>query len=384
MINENLLENDFSDSYNEYTECDLINDLKQPNACDVVINKFKDFTTIIQYKKPFFINTGNSNKLIDRRRKFYYDENNELQIARADVSFNDLINHESRSRRRALDNFFGYALSNTWDYFITITFDPKKVDRANRLSVNYAWELLRKKLQYRNPDVKIEVVTEEHSTDGCLHFHGLIGNMNLKKYLTPAINNQKYLNTYNYSTHKKEYKYDCDGNLIPNKYYGQLLKTDFGDQIYNFSKDIFDLGFTTIVQLHDEKVVGDNNKVVMYLQKYMNKDYNSVGYNKKSYYRTHNLIFKDKYVLKSKEISNNYILSSLKLSNELKSKENEKYIIYRIPNDKYSDISQFYESDKTYINDMSDCMYTELKNGSSDLQMINQVFPDYTILDEIF
>ena len=77
-----------------------------------------------------------------------------------------------RSRSRSINMIYDYARSNNWEWFFTLTFDPKKVDR-------YDYSLCTKKLsQWLNnarklcPDMVYLVVPEKHK-DGAFHFHGL-------------------------------------------------------------------------------------------------------------------------------------------------------------------------------------------------------------------
>ena len=80
-MSENLIEDlDYNNNKLEYTQEDLEKDLSCENARNVVINKFRNFTEINVFKRAFFITKPK--KDVDRRRKFKYDENNELQIAR--------------------------------------------------------------------------------------------------------------------------------------------------------------------------------------------------------------------------------------------------------------------------------------------------------------
>ena len=326
------------DSINDYSdELDSNNynvDIQSQNARNVIINKFSNFTEVIYYKQPFLVGnfTNKQNIAIDRSRKFKYDSNNELQIARDGVTFNDLIKSNNRSRRRSVDTFLGYALCNKWHYFITLTFDSKVIDRKNKACIQYAWQKFRQKMQYYFPDVRILLVTEEHKTDGCLHLHGLIGNCDLSPYLSVAINNMKYINYFDYNLKQKVYVLDKDGNKVINKYYGSLLKTSFGDQIYNIDSEFYNFGFNSLIELHKEDVPGDNAKVVMYLLKYMKKDYNSVEYNKKAYYRTYNLNYKEKYVTKSIDTDTGEVLDVLCVDNKIIKKENDKMIVYLVNN----------------------------------------------------
>lgn len=380
-------ENSISDSTmsEEYTQQDFDNEIQYSNARNLIVNQFKNFVNVIEYKRPFFINEGGTSSNVDRRRKFKYDNTGDLQIARDGVTFNDLIDSDNRSRRRALDNFFGYAFSNTWRYFITITFNPNKINRHSREDINYAWKLLRQRLQYRNKDIHILIVSEEHHTDGCLHFHGLLGCCDLTEVLSLGINNKKYLYDYNVNTREKIFRKDKNGNLVPNKYYGCLLKTDFGDQVYNFTDSIFNLGFTTIVELHPDGIAGDNDRVASYLMKYMSKDYNSIGYNKRSYFRTNNLEFKDKYVLKSQEYSNKILTRKININEKYKVKDNDKYTLYRIPKSEFSSVDKLYldvelgkTSKEDYIKAVVDgkVPFKRISDMSRDAQLLNMLFPN--------
>lgn len=379
MHEEDLIsESNLDNLYQDYTEEDLARDLAYDNSRNVIINKFSKFTEIVVYKEPFYISQGTSNKGVDKSRKFYYDENNKLQ-PKDGHTFNELVEHMPRARRRALDNFMGIALCNKWDYFFTLTFDPKKINRKNRDDVNYAWKLFRQKLQYRFPDIIIELVSEEHNTDECLHFHGLIGNCDLRQYITPAINNKKYLSHFDYELKKKVFDLDFEGNLIPNKYYGHLLKTEFGDQIYNFTKDIYDYGFNSLISLH-----GNTDKLVMYLKKYMCKDYNSVGYNKRCHFHTNNVNYKEKIITKSFEPSTGQVLNELLCEDKFLKKENDKMSVYIISNPQ----EDFSKNNIYSINedlDMStnwfNMEYKPISNGTNLFNSANSVFLDNNLLD---
>ena len=413
-MSENLIEDLYYNNEKiEYTQEDLEKDLSCANARNVVINKFRNFTEVNVFKKAFFITKPKQD--VDRRRKFRYDDNRELQIARDGATFNDLITGLQSSRRRSVDNFFGYALSNKWRYFFTLTFDPKKIDRKNDEEIKYAWSLFRKKLQYRFPDIQIICVDELHKTDNCLHFHGFIGNADISECMTMAINNMKYLNTYDYTLRKKVYQVDYEGNLIPNKYYGHLLKTEYGDQIYNFTKKVFDFGFSSIIELHKENEECSNDKIIMYMQKYMSKDYNSVMYNKKAYYRTSNLLYKEKIITKSMDTSTGQVLNELLEEDKIIKKDNDKMTVYIIPNTKDYSQNNIYsvveenknesptnvkiikqdtqvslidiENDVTFVDDEFQKRLQRnnekhiIKPNTKLFNEVNSVFPTYDLLD---
>lgn len=199
-------------------------------------------------------------KISDRSRKFHINASGVLVPNSDKVLFSQFLRSREQSRLRALDSSYRYALSNTWAYFCTFTFDPKKVERTNDEACKHCWQLFRQRLQYLFPDIKIYCVPEYHEK-GSLHFHALIGNADLSAYLEVA--------TF------------PDGK--PNA--GDIITTRYGDTVYNFDVDLYEFGFTTVVPIQSED---DNEKVVNYLVKYVHKS-KGMSYNQKSYYHTHNL-----------------------------------------------------------------------------------------------
>ena len=248
---------------------------------NVVINKHKSFTEIILYHKPFPVLIAPTLKKADRTPNWHYVASfsgKELLVPKNDnIKLKKLICTLEKSRKHSEDCFFGFAFNNTWNYFITLTFDPKKVRREDEASVKYAWKLFRQKLQYLYPQVKILMVIEKHPTSEGLHMHGLLGDCNLESVLVRALNNKKYI----------------DDSTLPNPMYLKPMSTSFGDPLYNFIPDFYSLGFTSIVKLRDNE--HGNEKMVQYMQKYMTKEQSATRYHKKSYFRTSNLDYKDKF-----------------------------------------------------------------------------------------
>lgn len=251
----------------------------------------KDFTEYCIYKRPFLVNSQSVVKTctIDRTRSFTYDENGVLIPIKDSATIGKLETSINDSRNRAKANLFGYALNNEWEYFITLTFDPKKVNRLNDGDVIAAWTLFRKRLQYYIKDIKILLVPEYHKNGG-LHFHGFFGNTF-----------GKLANFLKNSGHKNE----------------------FGDTIYNLSDNIYNLGHTTAVII--KSGVENQLRVTFYLGKYFTKNNNSVRYNKKSYYRTYNLNFSNKTFFNV----NDYDLLS-DINEKFLVKENDKMFVYRV------------------------------------------------------
>lgn len=288
-----------------YSKCPYV--IKNEYTANTIINKFKNFTELIFYKTNFYVPEDcivNDN--VDRTRKWILNENGVLCAKDENVKLEDLNRSLKNSRKRALDNVYGYVLCNDWDYFVTVTFKHGKKKKLSDKVVKYQWQKFRQQLQYRYPDIKIFLVPEDTPTGNeGMHFHGFFGNADLDEFLTPARNNKKVYNGK------------------PNERYGEFLYTAFGDPVFNFLPKFVNIGFTTIVKLKEKNQL----KLVNYITKYMLKGSSNFDYNENSYLRTYNLDFKDKQIL---GLSNE---DKFKLVNNLDVecyKSNDRMEIYRI------------------------------------------------------
>lgn len=85
---------------------------------------------------------------------------------------NQYIRH---SLARTRNNLYYLSRSNKWDWFVTLTLNPAKIDRYNYLEcskrVRKWFDNLR---QRKYPDMYYLIVPELHK-DGAWHFHGLVG-----------------------------------------------------------------------------------------------------------------------------------------------------------------------------------------------------------------
>lgn len=149
------------------------------------------------------------------------------------------------SKNRTINCIYDIARSNDWDYFLTLTFDPKKID-------SFDYELVSKKLSQwidnfkrkNAPDLKYILVPELHKS-GRYHFHGLLKD----------IGNMKLIN----SGHK-----DSSGNVI-----------------YNLGN--YKLGFSTVTKINDVR------RCSSYISKYITKDLCFNTFGKKRYWASRNL-----------------------------------------------------------------------------------------------
>lgn len=142
---------------------------------------------------------------------------------------------EIDNNKRAVNKVYDLARSNNWDWFITLTLDPKICDRYDYQSVSEQLSKFKKYLTEH--DIQYLIVPEQHK-DGAYHFHGLIqGNLSV----VPAKKN--------------------DGSFIPDVFWVKGYK----------------LGFCSASKIRD------NQRVSTYITKYLTKKL-SVPKGKKRYW----------------------------------------------------------------------------------------------------
>ena len=173
------------------------------------------------------------------------------------VTLSDLQTTINTSGKRAIRNFYNYALANDWEYFCTFTFADATV-RQDKDLLYKTWNQWLYMLRKSNKDVKAISVYERFEKGG-FHLHGLLT--------------------------------DCDLNLKPARSAntGKYLYSEFGNQIFNAAD--WKHGFSTIVCINPDSV---NAQVVNYLSKYMTKD-SPAPYGCKRYFHTTNLNYRNTY-----------------------------------------------------------------------------------------
>lgn len=131
-----------------------------------------------------------------------------------------------RSVRRSRSMISDYVLCNDFDWFVTFTFSPKKVNRydLNEVYIKMQGWLWRTSRKYS--DFKYIIVPERHK-DGAIHFHAVISGYN--------------------------------GAISPTKV------VQDGRRVYSLPG--FRFGITNATKLDDDK-----SKVVAYICKYLTKD----------------------------------------------------------------------------------------------------------------
>lgn len=217
------------------------------------------------------------------------------------VTIADLQKNVFSGNRRAIHTFYDYALSNTWEYFATLTFANEEI-RNNVQLLGYYWRSFIKELQKANKDVRALAVYEEFKTGKGYHLHALIGNVDL--LLLPARNNDK----------------DSDNYL--NFMYSRASEA----QIFNCKN--WKNGYSTVCTISPDS---NQAQVVNYLSKYMTKS-SPAPYGYKRYFHTQNLKCRNTLVGNIKNIYD--VINKFKLK---KVKEKGNYVVYRNYGDKFID-----------------------------------------------
>lgn len=239
---------------------------------NTIVNRFPTFREIVFYKNDFKYFKGVSDIKIDRTRKYYYDADGCLRARTGNINFRKLCNSLEKSMKRSKDNFYGYALSNKWDYFITLTVDPKRFSKDDEDRKDYL-HIFKNLIKYYDADSMYLITWEEHHNEayggennGTLHFHGVVSMFDIGNHVVEAVNSKT----------------------------GNPIKTRTGRQVYNFKNNLWKYGFSTLVPIEPDK--DSQERVVSYICKYITKGQDS-KYNAHRFYHSKNLAKKEKWTL---------------------------------------------------------------------------------------
>ncbi|MDO5434486.1 hypothetical protein [Eubacterium sp.] len=111
------------------------------------------------------------NKGGENHKNFRKDYQNEERTEIEEKHCNSVSASATKNR------IYNITRSNTWDWFITITFDREKVDSSNyEESVKKLTKFLNHARERKCPDLKYIIVPELHADGKHFHFHGLLSN----------------------------------------------------------------------------------------------------------------------------------------------------------------------------------------------------------------
>lgn len=156
-----------------------------------------------------------------------------------------------RTKANVIDLAFENGHHNGgWQYFITFTFNPEKINSFNYNDVSRLlskWLIVQRR---NNPDLKYIIIPELHKS-GRVHYHGIVSNVN-------------------------------SWTLVPKKYKsGRLVKTKSNNQVYELFN--YKYGFTDVSKIDNLEAIS------VYISKYITKDLIKLGY-KKRYWASRNLV----------------------------------------------------------------------------------------------
>ncbi len=204
---------------------------------DIKIKQFDSkHIQVIRYSRPNITDFVSPNK---GKKKNLINEKN--------LSANDIVYRRNKSNKdsinRTINTVYDVARSNVWEYFVTLTFNPKMIDSFDFSVVTKKLSSWIDTIRRNNPNICYLGVPERHKS-GRYHFHFLFSNVNF--------------------------------NLIDS---GKF--TDKGLPIFNVGN--YKWGFSTAIKIYD--TVG----ISKYICKYITKDlcFNTKG--KKRYWRSRNL-----------------------------------------------------------------------------------------------
>jgi len=94
-----------------------------------------------------------------------------------DIYEEEQIKNKFRSWNRMKQKIFSYARCCQWEYFITLTINPEKIDRMDfSLCSKFVRQWLNNQRKRFAPELQYLIVPEQHK-DGAWHFHGLLANV---------------------------------------------------------------------------------------------------------------------------------------------------------------------------------------------------------------
>lgn len=162
------------------------------------------------------------------------------------------------SMKRTKSKVYNYARCNNWEWFVTFTFSPEKV---NRYDYDECIKKLKMWLDYvrrSSPALSYLVVPEKHK-DGAYHFHGLFSGLDDKQIVWTGKYVVKRIRGLGRSRFKRT-----------------------GEKIYKFGS--YKLGWMTATRVREKE------KVTSYITKYITKELCESSFGRKRYWSSRNLL----------------------------------------------------------------------------------------------
>lgn len=305
-----LMDNRYCNKYcPKLVECLHLADetFRASRKANIVVNRFADGKVSVLRRDSFCVPERVINDKADRSRSFL-KVNGNLLIPRKKIATPSYWKRNVyRSGRRAKDVFYGYVLSNSWTYFFTFTFSPALVEnRYDSTFTNSLWSKFQNKFRKYDPGVKIANVPEDHK-DGAQHFHAFITTTeplpivdfgDISKLPQRTCNGGANKGKTGFCTFTPDGQYTIKPQtnfrwfLVPYYNYGEIQKDSLGKFLFCLNK--YPWGICSCAILPGDET--NQQTVSNYLSKYLTKQTN-LGYNKKRFMHTRNLLNKTKETL---------------------------------------------------------------------------------------
>lgn len=277
---------------------------RSTRKANVVINRFADGKISVLRRDTFSVPERVINDKADRSRSFLKVNGNLLVPRKKIATPAYLAKNEYRSGRRAKDVFYGFALSNSWTYFFTFTFSPALVVlRYDSDFTNILWQRFQQRFKHFDHGLKVANVPEDHK-DGAQHFHAFVTTSSPLPIVDFGDITKLPQRTCNGGTNKGKTgfcTFTPEGTLtvtpkVPYKWflvpyynYGELQRDSLGAVLFCLNK--YPYGINSCAILPGDET--NQQTVSNYLAKYLTKQSN-LGYNKKRFMHTRNLLNKTK------------------------------------------------------------------------------------------
>lgn len=213
---------------------------------NVKIIEYLDSYQVRTYRRPITVN----NKVIassQKKETFEHHERTQKQI----------IHSEKSSVNRSVNQIYSIARSNRWEYFVTLTIDPIKLDSTNFKLIIEKLIIWTNNLKKRYaPDLKYVIVPELHKDKLKWHFHGLFANVG-------------------------NIPFKFSGKTCVGKFVYDYARKPYATKIYNLP--LWRYGFSTATK------VRDSAKASSYITKYITKDLATILQNKHRFFASQNI-----------------------------------------------------------------------------------------------
>ena len=173
----------------------------------------------------------------------------EFEFDMLEVSMNEEIKrkHEDSIRSsvgRTKRNIVYLSRSNSWEWFVTFTLNPEKVDRYDYVESSKKVRKFLNNLRRLAPDMVYLIVPELHQ-DGAWHYHGLMSGIDSLDMVDSGVKDSKGRAIYNMSAYKLGYstcsrigESDAAANYVMKYITKELCEGTKGRQRYWTSNNI--------------------------------------------------------------------------------------------------------------------------------------------------